>query len=78
VILEKRPDRLFHAVGTIALQLVEKAVCDQAVKIGRAYLDLIHTKPTLTAVPETRHSNGAGACAGFALDRWAERLQAAV
>ena len=53
----------FDGGRIIALESVEKAVRDQAVYIGGAYFKYGASISTLTAIPETRHSNCARTCA---------------
>jgi len=67
-----------HGGRIIALKFVEQAMRDEAVDVGGAYFQDGAPIPTLTAVPETRHTKSPGPCTGLTLYRRAERLQAVV
>ena len=51
----------------IALVSIEQAMRDQAVYVGSAYFKHRASIPTLTMLPETRHTKSPGPCAGLAL-----------
>ena len=59
------------------MEPIKKAVRDESLYIGRRYFKHRAPIPTLTAVPETRHTKSPGPCTGPKLYRRAGWLQAA-
>ena len=57
--IEQISDRVLHRVRKIALKPVQQAMRDQTVYVGHAYFKHHASISTLTAIPETRHSNRA-------------------
>jgi len=76
--IEQPSDRAINSQGIVALKSIEQTVCDETVDVGRAYFKHRASIPTLTAVPETRHTNSPVSCAGLTLYRRSERLLAVV
>ena len=61
--IQETADSVFHGGRKIALEPIQQAMRDQAVYVGRAYFKDHASISTLTAIPETRHSNRARTCA---------------